>query len=378
MDRNTFGNMLRLTSFGESHGPAMGAVVDGVPSGLPLAPEDLVVQLERRRPGQSDITTDRDEDDLPTILSGVFEGQTLGTPICVVIYNEDARSKDYDPKHYRAGHADRTWQEKFGHRDYRGGGRSSGRETASRVIGGVVAEKILPDSVDIVGFTRQIGPHRAEDIPETLTRDRIDEHETRCPDLEVAETIREDLMDCKERGDSRGGIIELWIDGAPMGLGEPVFRKLKTTLADAMMSVGAVVGVSLGDAPANAAKGGFDFHDGQAGYGPEAGVSPASNGIQGGISNGERIRLLTYFKPASTVGDMSKKGRHDPCIVPRAIPVLESMAALVMADHFMEFQLNRQRDLTRESGAGWRVDEEDEPETEADASDSSSQQEELS
>lgn len=358
MDRNTFGNLLRLTSFGESHGPAMGAVVDGVPAGLPLEARDLGRQLDRRRPGQSAITTDRDEEDLPNILSGVFEGKTLGTPICVVIYNEDARSRDYDPKHYRAGHADRTWQEKFGHRDYRGGGRSSGRETASRVIGGVIAEKILPDDVRIVGFTRQIGEHRAENVPAELSRERVDEHETRCPDPEVAETIRRELLECKEQGDSRGGIIELWIDGAPMGLGEPVFRKLKNTLGGAMMSVGAVAGVSLGDAPGDVAKRGFEFHAGEAGYGPEAGISPASNGIQGGISNGERIRLLTYFKPASTVGDMSKKGRHDPCIVPRAIPVLESMAALVLADHFLEYQINRAADLTRESGAGWRMEDE--------------------
>ncbi len=347
MDRNTFGNLLQLTTFGESHGPAMGAVIDGVPAGIPLKSTDLLDQMTRRRPGQSDITTDRDEDDAPTILSGVFEDKTLGTPICVVVYNEDARSKDYDPDHYRAGHADRTWDEKFGHRDYRGGGRSSGRETVSRVIGGVIAEKILPDAVSIVGFTRQIGEHRAEDIPEDLDRQRVDQHKTRCPDLEVAEAISEDLLDCKERGDSRGGIIETRIDGLPMGLGEPVFRKLKNTLADALMSIGAVVGVTIGDAPDNIAMSGFDFHDGISGSGPRAGISPAANGIQGGISNGERIRVLTYFKPASTTGDMSKSGRHDPCIVPRAIPVVESMAALVTADHFMEFQLNRSRDLTR-------------------------------
>ncbi len=347
MNRNTFGNLLQLMSFGESHGPAMGAIVDGVPAGIELSEMDLVPQLQRRKPGQSDITTDRDEDDAPDILSGVFEGKTLGTPICVVIYNEDARSKDYDPDYYRAGHADRTWEEKFGHRDYRGGGRASGRETASRVIGGAIAEKILPDSFSIVGFTRQIGEHRAEEVPDDLDRERVDQHKTRCPDLGVADRISEELLDCKERGDSRGGIIELRIDGVPMGLGEPVFRKLKDTLCRAMMSVGAVVGTSLGDAAENCKKSGFEFHDGESGYGPEAGISPATNGIQGGISNGRRIRLLTYFKPASTVGEMSKEGRHDPCIVPRAIPVLESMAALVLADHFLEFQINRAEDLTR-------------------------------
>lgn len=194
-------------------------------------------------------------------------------------------------------------------------------------------------------------------MPDDLDRETVDRHKTRCPDLEVAEEISEELLDCKERGDSRGGIIELWIDGVPMGLGEPVFRKLKNTLCGAMMSVGAVVGTSLGDAAENCKKSGFDFHDGEAGYGPDAGISPATHGIQGGISNGERIRLLTYFKPASTVGKMSKKGRHDPCIVPRAIPVLESMAALVLADHFLEYQLNRSQDLTRTEGAGWKIDE---------------------
>ncbi len=347
MDRNTFGNLLRLTTFGESHGRALGAIIDGVPAGVELSADDLVPQLLRRRPGQSKITTARDEKDAPEILSGVFEGKTLGTPICAVIWNKDQRSRDYDPKFFRAGHADRTWEEKFGHRDYRGGGRASGRETAARVIGGAIAEKILPDGVSIVGFTRQIGEHRAQDVPDPLTRERVDAHATRCPDLEVAARIEEELLACKEQGDSRGGIVELWIDGLPIGLGEPVFRKIKNTLANAMMSVGAVVGTTLGDAAEDCTKSGFDFHAGKSGYGPQAGVSPAANGIQGGISNGQRIRLLTYFKPASTVGEMSKKGRHDPCIVPRAIPVLESMAALVVADHFLEFQINRISDIDR-------------------------------
>lgn len=347
MQRNTFGNLLRLTTFGESHGPALGAIIDGVPAGIELSAEDLVAQGQRRRPGQSKITTARKEKDAPQILSGVFEGKTLGTPICVVVWNKDQRSRDYDPGFFRAGHADRTWDEKFGHRDYRGGGRASGRETAARVIGGAIAEKVLPDEMSIVGFSRQIGEHRAEDFPDPLTRERVDESPTRCPDLEVAARIEKELLECKERGDSRGGVIELWIDNVPMGLGEPVFRKIKNTLSNAMMSVGAVVGVTLGDAASDCTKSGFDFHAGKSGYGPECGVSPAANGIQGGISNGQRIRLLVYFKPASTVGEMSKKGRHDPCIVPRAIPVLESMAALVMADHFLEFQINRAQDLTR-------------------------------
>ncbi|MFU8807441.1 MAG: chorismate synthase, partial [Bradymonadaceae bacterium] len=207
----------------------------------------------------------------------------------------------------------RTWEEKFGHRDYRGGGRASGRETAARVIGGAIAERILPEEISIVGFTRQIGEHRAEDFPAELSREIVDGHPTRCPDPAAAARIEADLLDCKERGDSRGGIIELWIDGSPIGLGEPVFRKLKNTLSNAMMSVGAVVGVTLGDAAEDCLKSGFDFHGGKSGYGPECGISPAANGIQGGLANGERIQLLIYFKPASTVGKMSKEGRHDPC-----------------------------------------------------------------
>ncbi|MGM0555913.1 MAG: chorismate synthase [Myxococcota bacterium] len=341
MRGNTFGNLLQLTTFGESHGRGMGAVIDGCPAGIPLTPDDLYAQLSRRRPGQSDITTSRDEKDLPDIISGVFEDKTLGTPICVVVMNTDQRSKDYDPNHYRAGHADRTWDEKYGHRDYRGGGRSSGRETLSRVIGGVVAEKILPDEVSIVGFTRQIGTHKAEMVPDNLTREMVDEHDTRCPDSNVADVISDELRQCKAEGDSRGGVVEIWIDGVKPGLGEPVFQKAKNLLLNGIMSVGAVVGVTLGNAKEDIAKSGHDFHTGKSGSGPRAGISPSSNGIQGGITNGERIILQAFFKPASTVGDMAKKGRHDPCIIPRAIPVLESMVALTLCDLYMARQLDR-------------------------------------
>lgn len=341
MRGNTFGNLLTLTSFGESHGPALGAVIDGCPAGIALDAQDFSAQLNRRRPGQSDITTGRAEADEPQILSGVFEGKTLGSPICVLVHNRDARSRDYDPNYYRAGHADRVWQEKYGHRDHRGGGRASGRETLCRVIGGVVAEKILPPQVSIVGFTRQIGQLRAEDVPSELTRAQVDAHQTRCPDPTVAEAIAQELRACKAQGDSRGGIIELWIDGLPMGLGEPVFRKAKNLLPNAIMSVGAVVGCTLGDAARDATMSGLDFHTGVSGAGPNAGISPAANGIQGGITNGERIRLLAYFKPASTVGSMATSGRHDPCIVPRAVPVLESMCALVLADLYLNAALDR-------------------------------------
>ncbi len=340
MRGNSFGRALTLTTFGESHGVALGALIDGCPAGLEFDVAKLEAQLNRRRPGQSGITTARSESDAPEILSGVFEGKTLGTPICVIVRNKDARSKDYDPSYFRAGHADRVWEDKFGHRDYRGGGRASGRETLARVIGGTVAETILPNTVSIVGFTRQIGTHVATDIPAVLTREIVDEHSTRCPDPVVAELIEAELLACKEAGDSRGGIVELWIDGVPRGLGEPVFNKAKALLGGAMMSVGAVVGVELGEGHLDAAAGGKSFHSGVSGSGEDAGISPAANGIQGGITNGERIRLRVFFKPASTVGSMAKAGRHDPCIVPRAIPVLESMAALVLADLYLLSKLD--------------------------------------
>ena len=342
MNANTFGRILRLTTFGESHGPAMGAVIDGLPAGVAVDVErDLVPHLNRRRPGQSELTTARAESDTPEILSGVFDGKTLGTPICVVVRNKDARSRDYDPNYYRAGHADRVWEEKYGHRDHRGGGRASGRETLSRVIGGSFARLLLPQETRIVGFVRQIGGFIAQDLPASLDLAPVDRHPTRCPDLAVAEAIAEDLRRCKAEGDSRGGVIELWIDDLPMGLGEPVFWKLKNALADAMMSIGAVIGISLGDPIRQAAAAGKEFHSGVSGAGPGAGISPAASGIQGGISNGERVVLRVYFKPASTVGSMAKEGRHDPCIVPRAVPVVEAMAALVLADFHLARRLNQ-------------------------------------
>jgi chorismate synthase len=341
MRGNTYGNLLTLTTFGESHGVALGAVVDGCPAGIEISADDFARDLARRRPGQSKVTTGRTEADAPEILSGVFEGHTLGSPICVIVRNTNARSRDYDPNYYRAGHADRVWEEKFGRRDWRGGGRASGRETLCRVIGGTVAEKILGPDVRVVGFTRQIGTHVAQDMPDELTRDVVDQNSVRCPDTGVAEAIEAELLQCKQGGDSRGGVVELWIDGLPIGLGEPVFGKAKSRLADALLSVGAVVGVTLGDAVQDATRRGKDFHVGISGSGPDAGFSPAAHGIQGGITNGERIVLRAYFKPASTVGSMARKGRHDPCIVPRAVPVMEAMASLALADLFLASRLDR-------------------------------------
>ncbi len=339
MRGNSFGRFLVLTSFGESHGTALGTVIDGCPAGLTLDVRDFEKALARRRPGQSAITTSRNETDSPEILSGVFEGKTLGTPIAVIVRNTDARSADYDPETYRAGHADKVWEEKFGIRDYRGGGRASGRETIARVIGGVVAEKILSPDVRIVAFTRQVGSIRAKEVPPHLTREIVDAHATRCPDPHAAQAIERELLRCKKEGDSLGGIVELRIDGVPAGLGEPVFRKAKSELASALMSVGAVIGVTLGDAQAEVLLTGKEFHAER--HTIREGISAMAHGIQGGHTNGERITMLAYVKPTSTLGEKALQGRHDPCIVPRVIPVLEAMTALVLADLWLAGRTDR-------------------------------------
>ncbi len=341
MRGNTFGEFFSVTTFGESHGVALGAIVDGVPAGIELSVDQIQHALNRRRPGQSAITTSRAEGDQVELLSGVFEGKTLGTPICGIVRNHDQRSTDYDPNYLRAGHADRVWQEKYGIRDWRGGGRASGRETLSRVLAGAIAETVLPAEIRIVGFAQQIGLIEAVNLPQDLTRDMVDQHSTRCPDPEAAAAIEQDLLHAKANGDSRGGVIEIWIDGCPIGLGEPVFRKAKALLPGALMSVGAVVGVTLGNAVEDSRTPGLEFHKGVSGAGDHAGISSAANGLQGGLTNGERIVLRAYFKPASTVGSMATSGRHDPCIVPRAVPVLEAMCAITLADLFLAVRLDR-------------------------------------
>jgi chorismate synthase len=336
MSANSFGEHLVLTSFGESHGAALGAVVDGCPAGIPLDVESFFHALRRRRPGQSAVSSPRSEEDVPEVLSGVFEGMTLGTPIAVLVRNRDARSGDYAPGTYRPGHADRVWEDKYGVRDYRGGGRASGRETLARVIGGVIAEHILPETVHIVAFAHSIGDIQARDMPERLTRALVDETPVRCPDTAAAEQMRDSILAARESGDSLGGVIELRIDGTPVGLGEPVFRKAKALLASGIMSIGAVTGVTLGDAMADAALPGSRLHATGA---DELPVN--AYGIQGGITNGGRITLRVTVKAPSTLGRLAKEGRHDPCIVPRVIPVIESMAALVLADLHLAARLNR-------------------------------------
>lgn len=334
MASNSFGDLFRITSFGESHGPGLGVVIDGCPPGLPLDVADFGPELARRRPGQSDLTTARQESDLPEILSGVFEGQTTGMPIAVLVRNEDARSQDYDRLRDkpRPGHADETYSEKYGIRDHRGGGRSSGRETLARVIGGVVARKILPAGLCIRGHAKVIGDH----VAQTYAPETIEQNPLRCADPEMAAAAAEELRALKEAGDSLGGMVELRVTGMPKGLGDPVFKKLKSELGCALLSVGAVTGFGFGAGFATAHMRGSAYIADREHFG----------GILGGISTGEDLVLSASIKPTSSIADVSKRGRHDPCIVPRVIPVLEAMVALVLADAWL-----RQRALGGPTGS---------------------------
>lgn len=326
---NTFGHLFRLTTFGESHGPALGSVIDGCPAGIALTTEPIQKALDRRRPGQSALTTDRKEGDVVEILSGVFEGKTLGTPLAAIVRNQNQRSADYDAlkAQDRPGHADAVWRARYQHRDHRGGGRTSGRETLCRVIGGAVAEAFLAEAypaLRTVAYVSQVGDLEAAVPAGALTRDQVDAHPTRCPDLVVAEQMSQRILAAKAAGDSLGGAIDVHIEGVPLGLGEPIFGKVKDLLAQAFASVGAVTGVVWGppDILERLRQPGSVFHSAKDTYG----------GIQGGLANGEPMQLRVFFKPPATLADHAKSGRHDPCILPRAVPVIEAMASLVLAD----------------------------------------------
>lgn len=334
---NTFGSLFRVTTFGESHGPALGAVVDGCPAGVSLSAEVLQAALDRRRPGQSAVTTARAETDTVEVLSGLFQGKTLGTPLAAVVRNHDARSQDYAALATvdRPGHADQVWRERFKHRDPRGGGRTSGRETLGRVIGGAVAEAFLARDVpalSTVAWVSQVGSLRLAPVARALTRAEVDAHPTRCPDAALADAIHEVLVRAKSEGDSYGGCIDVRVDGAPPGLGEPVFGKLKAQLTGALASIGAVTGVVWGpdDLVARLEQPGRSFH-----AAPEGGRAEAYGGILGGLSTGAPVTLRVYFKPPATLGDHAKAGRHDPCILPRAVPVVEAMVSMVLADAWL-------------------------------------------
>lgn len=336
MSANQFGSRFVITSFGESHGTALGVLIDGCPAGVSFDEGLLKKELERRRPGthgrgSQQIVSGRAETDVAEVLSGVFEGKTLGTPIAMIVRNQDARSQDYAQiqKAPRAGHADDMWKNKFGHSDHRGGGRSSGRETVSRVMAGSVAQMMLAQvsaATKVIGYASQIGAYElTPDERARVGQNHIDSYQARFPSIRHNE-IAEMLKKAQESGESYGGVAEILIQNPPAYLGQPVFHKLKSDLAQAFLSVGATNGFELGLGFESAAVQGTTFHQGS---------QEAYGGIRGGISTGESILLRVSFKPTSSILDVAKKGRHDPCIVTRAIPVLEAMTWLVLADHYL-------------------------------------------
>lgn len=344
MRGNQFGRAFCVNTFGESHGPAMGAVIEGCPAGVVWQQDMLTRSLERRRPGFNPLVSARVEKDVAQILSGVYEGKTLGTPIAAVIFNEGTRSSDYADQskmEMRRGHATDLWQEKFGHSDPRGSGRASGRETVSRVIGGAIArmfvQQLYPEA-SVIAFVSRIGvigmsESEALDAAEALETDpwHVDEFSLRCPSEERNEDMELMLSRAKETGESYGGTAYIRLLGLPKGLGQPVFSKLKSELCSAFLSIGATSGVEIGQGFAAAEKSGKEFHNSDQDYG----------GIRGGISTGEPISLRVAFKPTSSREQVALQGRHDPCIVPRAVPVLESMAWMVLADQILLARLDR-------------------------------------
>lgn len=345
---STLGNLFKITTWGESHGKAVGVVVDGCPAGLSLCEEDIQVYLDRRKPGQSKFTTQRKEEDLVEILSGVFEGKTTGTPISMIVRNKDQRSKDYGEiaSIYRPGHADYTFDEKFGFRDYRGGGRSSARETIARVAGGAVAMKVLNElGIDVFAYTKSIGPVTCN--AEKFNRSFITQNRLAMTDMDAVEAAESYLSEMMEKQDSSGGVIECQIHGLPTGIGEPVFEKLSARLAGGISSIGAVKGFEIGDGFFVSTTNGSVNNDSF--YYDEDGIlkkeTNHAGGILGGMSDGSPIVFRAAFKPTPSIGSIQKtvnkngenieaviKGRHDPIVVPRAVVVVEAMAALVTLD----------------------------------------------
>jgi chorismate synthase len=353
MPGNSFGQLFRVTTAGESHGPANVVIIDGVPPGLPLNEEDFLHDLARRRPGQSKITTQRKEADLPEIIAGVFEGQTTGTSIAILFRNQDQRSKDYDDikDKYRPGHADFTFDQKYGLRDYRGGGRSSARETVARVAAGVVAKKILASAgVRIVGYVKQVGDIIA-DIPDPalVTLEQVESNIVRCPDPVAAERMIALIDEVRLDQDSIGGVSELVAVGVPAGLGEPVFDKLKADLGKAILSLPAVLAFEYGAGFAVArARGSANNDIFSSADGRIVTDSNRHGGMLGGISSGMPIVCRAAVKPTSSLSrtqptvtrdgkptEIRTRGRHDPCLLPRFVPMGEAMMAIVLADHWL-------------------------------------------
>jgi chorismate synthase len=359
MAGNNFGEVFKISTFGESHGRAIGVVIDGCPAGLMLSSEDIQLELDRRKPGQSHITTARKEKDQVQILSGVFEGRTLGTPIALLIENEDQESKDYShlKNAFRPSHADFTYQEKFGIRDYRGGGRASARETATRVAAGAIAKKMnsFLSKLSVKAFVSSIANIHVEKGYQDLDLDTTENNLVRCPDEETAKHMIRLIETAKAEGDSLGGVITCVIKDCPIGLGEPVFDKLEAQLAKAMLSIPAVKGFEIGSGFEGTKMKGSEHNDVFEIKNDKV-VTQTNNsgGIQGGISNGMDIYFRVAFKPTATIMqkqqtldaaknqvELEAKGRHDPCVLPRAVPIVEAMASLVLADYLLMNRLNK-------------------------------------
>jgi len=349
---NTFGRLFRVTTFGESHGGGVGVVIDGCPPNIELSEAHIQSDLNRRRPGQSKITTQRKEGDQCEILSGVFEGKTLGTPIAILVRNKDARPDDYSEiaEKFRPSHADFTYEAKYGIRNWQGGGRASARETVGRVAAGAVAKKILSmlySEFEILAYVTQIHEVVAKVDRSVVRAKEIEKNIVRCPDAEAADKMVSLIEEVRGQGDSVGGSIECVIRGAPSGLGEPVFDKLEADLAKAMLSIPATKGFEIGSGFAATRMRGSQHNDPfEMRGGRVRATSNNSGGVQGGISNGEEIYFRVAFKPTATIAHEQKtvtssheqtqlaaRGRHDPCVIPRAVPIVEAMAALVLCDH---------------------------------------------
>jgi chorismate synthase len=351
---STFGHLFRITTFGESHGGGVGVIIDGCPPQLEISAEEIQFELDRRRPGQSKITTPRKEADTCEILSGVFEGKTLGTPISILVRNKDTRSQDYDEmaQKYRPSHADATYDAKYGFRNWQGGGRSSARETIGRVAAGAIAKKILRQvaGVEIIAYVKRIKDLEGTVDTNTVTLEDVESNIVRCPDGDIANQMIELIEKTGRDGNSIGGLVECVVRNVPKGLGEPVFDKLEADLAKAVMSLPASKGFEIGSGFDGTLLTGFEHNDEF--YIDEQGeirtITNRSGGVQGGISNGENIIIRVAFKPTATIRKEQKtvtkegeetvlagKGRHDPCVLPRAVPMVDAMVALVLCDHLL-------------------------------------------
>jgi chorismate synthase len=349
---NTFGQLFRVTTFGESHGGGVGVVIDGCPPNIELSEAEIQRELDRRRPGQSKITTQRKEEDRCEILSGVFEGKTLGTPIAILVRNKDARPEDYSElaEKFRPSHADFTYEAKYGIRNWQGGGRASARETIGRVAAGAVAKKILSGlyaEFEMVAYVAQIHEVAAKINRSSVKAKDIEKNIVRCPDATAAKKMVSLIEQVRGQGDSVGGVIECLVRGIPPGIGEPVFDKLEADLAKAMLSIPATKGFEIGSGFAATRMRGSRHNDPfEMRAGKIRAATNNSGGVQGGISNGEEIYFRVAFKPTATIGHEQKtvtssrqqtrlaaRGRHDPCVLPRAVPIVEAMAALVLSDH---------------------------------------------